>query len=100
LNTADLCDNVWAFCKFRDGGFPFCENFVPLACIWSDTDWSAKMIEYDRRIREGPCQIRQFRNLRVVDPTFECQSIIFKMCVGSAEIGIQQKMLHDGGAVW
>src|SRR5439155_24130978 len=68
-------------------------------CVETDSDWPSKMLEYDCRIRECFCKVRQFGDLRMVDPTFERQPIIFQVRMGSTEIGITKKVLHDGRPV-
>lgn len=61
LNTADLCHDVRTPRQFRDGRLPACKHFVAATRIGSDSDWAAKMVEDDSRIRECFCEIGQFR---------------------------------------
>src|SRR5207245_11166403 len=75
------------------GPFPACEHFVAATGIGPDSDGAAKMVEYDGGVRKCFCQVRQFCDLRMVDPALERQSIISQVCIGAPEIGIKKKVL-------
>ena len=75
LDAAHLCHYVWTSRQFRDRGFPRSEYLIAPPGVRSDSDRPAEVVEYDRRVRKGLREVGQLRDLRVVDPAFEAQSV-------------------------
>jgi hypothetical protein len=57
---------------------PVLEDFVALAGINANTEWSADMIEDDCAVRKSAGEISEFRYLRVINPGIEGKPVTRK----------------------
>src|SRR5689334_12312383 len=52
------------------------------------------MIKDDRGVGESFGQIRQLRDLRVIDPAFEAEPVILQMGIAAPEVAVQKQVLN------
>jgi hypothetical protein len=73
-DAAQLHDDVGTLGDFDDGVTPNAKNFIALAGIGADAKRRADVVENDRHIRKRPRQIRDFGQLRMINPSFETKT--------------------------
>src|SRR6266478_6046605 len=96
---ADLDIDIGAGGNLADRGAPLCERLLALAGIWPDRQRSANVIEHDRRVRKGPCQIGDIAELGMEQPRIEAEAQRSQPGKPLAEIAVAVEALGGPRAV-
>ncbi len=57
IKSTQFSNNIRAGCELCDQLFPMGENLILLSCIRPLSQWSAKMVQNDGRVRKSPSEI-------------------------------------------
>ena len=96
--SADLGDHVLAFRQLRHRRPPSFEHFVGLPRVRTDAQRTPEVVEHDRRVWERARQVRELRDLRMVQPSLEAEVARGQLGEARPERRVQEKVLR-GAAV-